>query len=76
MATTTTIAIPDDTTIGDMHAAAGAVLDASASFVDWEQLAETGSGATSPPGLLLLSLAGQLARTNEPRIERQEATTS
>lgn len=64
--------IPDNITLGDLTSAAGAIVDASTSYVDWELLAssETASGAVSPAGRVLLAIASQLPRSytrSEPK---------
>lgn len=63
-----TITLPDHTTEKDLLAAAGAIIQASTVFVDWERLHTTWypePDAISAPGLMLLSLARQLTSARD-----------
>lgn len=57
-----TITLPDNVTCGDLLTAAGAVMDASTSFVDWEELHHHNPDAISAPGRVLLDLSHQLTK--------------
>jgi hypothetical protein len=56
------IELPEGTTLGAMNEAAGAVIAASAGFVDWEALHDNAPDAITPAGHVLLAIAHQLSR--------------
>jgi hypothetical protein len=56
------IEIPTNVTIGAMNEAAGALIAASAGFIDWERLHAGDPEAISPAGHVLLAIAHQLSR--------------
>ena len=56
-----TVTLPDSKiTVGDLTAAAGAIFNASAQFVDFDALYEGQPNAVDRVGCLLLDLARQL----------------
>ena len=64
---TITIEQPPGLTLGDITSARGAIIEASTSYVDWEQLYggdPEGPTAISAPGKLLLAVAHQLGKVN------------
>lgn len=66
-----TIKIPDDINIGGILEAQGAIINASTSFVSWEDLygddLEKKKKAITPAGKLLLAIAHQLNPSAENR---------
>lgn len=61
------IELPEGTTIGDLIETRGALSDAAATYVDWEQLYNRDPNAIGSPGLILLGLAHGLREAERVR---------
>jgi hypothetical protein len=56
------IELPEGVSMGDLTAAGGAVLKASAAFVDWDDLYNGTGQAISSEGRILIAIATQLTK--------------
>jgi hypothetical protein len=65
-----TVKLPNDITHGDLLEAAGSVMEASAQFVDWEDLYNDVNDSISKPGRILLAIMHQLVSGDIVGVER------